>query len=105
MDILEIRNLQSGFLEIDLKVKRSNRTTIVVYGSFVLTDDISTIDVYHNTHSSANASKHFANFRWKRNFTTAHSETISTFSCHTNIKGERCAFIWKAVFVTICYPN
>lgn len=46
MDILEIRNFKNGFFESDVKVKRSNRTTFVVYGPFTLTDDISTVDVY-----------------------------------------------------------
>lgn len=46
MDILEIQNFKNGFFETDLKVKRLNRTTLVIYGPVTLTDDISSIDVY-----------------------------------------------------------
>lgn len=45
MDILQIENFRNGFLESDLKVKRSNRTTFVVYGTVAVTDDVSNNDV------------------------------------------------------------
>lgn len=47
MDILQIKNYENGLFGSDMKVKRSNRTTFVIYGTFNITDDLSNYEVWH----------------------------------------------------------
>lgn len=45
MDIIEIKNFKNGPLATDLKIKRMNRTTVSIYGTLTLNEDLSGIEV------------------------------------------------------------